>query len=131
MKDGHAAAAIGTLKGLSKEADSLELKYIAAQSSSALGEAFLRTGDYSHAQEELQAAVRKSEDLGMKSLLPEGHYLLSEVLRKKGGVAEANRHLQQAAQLVEEMRQESHTDALLQRADLKVILEDSKRQKGT
>jgi len=131
VKDGHAAAAIGTLKGLSKEADSLELKYIAAQSSSALGEAFLRTGDYSHAQEELQAAVRKSEDLGMKSLLPEGHYLLSEVLRKKGGVAEANRHLQQAAQLVEEMRQESHTDALLQRADLKVILEDSKRQKGT
>jgi tetratricopeptide (TPR) repeat protein len=119
------------LKDLSKEADSLELKYIAAQCSSALGEAFLRTGDYSHAQDELQAAVRKSEDLGMKSLLPEGHYLLSEALRKKGGVAEANRHLQQAAHLVEEMRQESRTDALLQRADLKVILEDSKRQKGT
>ncbi len=67
----------------------------------------------------------------MKSLLPEGHYLLSEALRKKGAIAEADRHLQQAADLVEQMRQESHTDALLQRADLKAILEDSKKQKRT
>jgi tetratricopeptide (TPR) repeat protein/predicted Ser/Thr protein kinase len=127
VKDGHAAAAISTLKGLSKEANSLELRYVAAQCSTALGEALLRTGDYPHAQEELQTVVRKSEDLGMKSLLPEGHYLLSEALRKKGATAEAERQLQQAAQLVEQMHQESHTEALLQRSDLKAILEDSKK----
>jgi len=95
-----------------------------------LGEALLATGDSSHAQDELAAAVRKSEDLGMKSLLPGGHSLLAQALRKKGAAAEADRHLQQAAQIIEEMRQESKTDALLQRADLKPILEDSKKQKG-
>jgi len=130
VKEGHASAAVGTLRSLFKEADSLDLKYIATQCSMVLGEALLATGDSSHAQDELAAAVRKSEDLGMKSLLPGGHSLLAQALRKKGAAAEADRHLQQAAQIIEEMRQESKTDALLQRADLKPILEDSKKQKG-
>jgi tetratricopeptide (TPR) repeat protein len=131
VEEGHAAAAVNTLKRLYSEANSLGVKFIATQCSVALGKGFLKAGDYSHAQDELQSAVRKSDDLGMKSLLPEAHYLLSQTLRKRGATAEADRHLQQAAQLVEEMRQESHTDALLQRPDLKVILEDSKKQKGT
>jgi hypothetical protein len=63
----------------------------------------------------------------MKSLLPEGHYLLSQALRKNGSKAEADRHLQQAAQLVEEMRQESKSESLLQRADLKPIVDESKK----
>ena len=127
IKEGHAAAAVNTLKGLRKEADSLAVKYIATQCSIALGEALLNSKDYSHAQDELQSAVRKSEDLGMKSLLPEGHYLLSQALRKNGSKADADRHLQQAAQLVEEMRQESKSDSLLQRADLKLIVEEARK----
>jgi eukaryotic-like serine/threonine-protein kinase len=127
IKEGHAAAAVNTLKGLRKEADSLAVKYIATQCSIALGEALLNSKDYSHAQDELQSAVRKSEDLGMKSLLPEGHYLLSQALRKNGSKAEADRHLQQASQLVEEMRQESKSDSLLQRADLKLIVEEARK----
>jgi hypothetical protein len=63
----------------------------------------------------------------MKSLLPEGHYLLSQALRKNGKQSDADRHLQQAAQLVEEMRQESKSDSLLQRADLKPIVEEAKK----
>jgi tetratricopeptide (TPR) repeat protein len=127
IKEGHAAAAVNTLKGLRKEADSLAVKYLAIKCSVALGEALLQTKDYPHAQDELQSAVRKSEDLGMKSLLPEGHYLLSQVLRRKDNNAEADRHLRQAAQLVEEMRQESKSDSLLHRADLKPIVEEAKK----
>ena len=118
---------MNTVKGLYKEADSLGVKYIATECAVALGEAFLNARDYARAQDELQSAVRKSEDLGMKSLLPEAHYLLSQALRKKGATAEADRHLQQAAQLVEQMRQESHTDALLQRADFKPILQETRK----
>lgn len=127
IKEGHAAGAVDALKSLRKEADSLPQKYIATQSSIALGAAFLNTRDYSHAQDELQSAVRKSEDLGMKSLLPEAHYLLAEALRKNGSDTDADRHLQQAAQLVEEMRQESKSDSLLQRADLRPIVEAAKK----
>src|SRR6266478_3917673 len=127
IKEGKAAAAVNTLKELRKEADSLGVKYIATKCSVALGNALLQAKDYAHAQDELQSAVRKSEDLGMKSLLPEGHYLLSQTLRKRGDTADADRHLQQAAQLVEEMRQESKSDSLLQRADLKPIVEEAKK----
>src|SRR6266478_1336156 len=125
IKEGHTAAAVNTLKGLRKEADSLAVKYIATQCSIALGESLLNSKDYSHAQDELQSAVRKSEDLGMKSLLPEGHYLLSQALRKSGKNSEADNHLKQAAQLIEQMRQESQSDALLERADLKPIVKES------
>jgi tetratricopeptide (TPR) repeat protein len=125
VKDGRAASAVNTLKGLQKEADSLGVKYLVTRCSIALGEALLNTKDYSQAQGELQSALRKSEDLGMKSLLPEGHYLLSQALRKKGNNSDADNHLKQAAQALEQMRQESQTDALLQRADLKPIAKES------
>ena len=125
VKQGHAAAAVNNLKSLMKEAELLGVKYLATRCSIALGEALLNTKDYSQAQEYLQSAVRKSEDLGMKSLLPEGHYLLSQALRKKGNNTEADNHLKQAAQLLEQMRQESQSDALLERADVKPITKET------
>ena len=125
VKEGHAATAVNTLKSLFKEADSLGVKYPATECSIALGEALLASNDYAHAQDVLESAVRKSEDLGMKSLLPEAHYLLSQALRKKGNISDADRHLQQAGQYVEQMRQESQSDALLQRADLKPIVKEA------
>jgi tetratricopeptide (TPR) repeat protein/predicted Ser/Thr protein kinase len=125
VNEGHAATAVSALRGLIREADSLGVKYLATSCSIALGEALLASKDYAHAQDELESAVRKSEDLGMKSLLPEAHYLLSQALRKKGNVSDADRHLQQAAQYVEQMRQESQTDALLERADFKPIVKEA------
>jgi serine/threonine protein kinase/Tfp pilus assembly protein PilF len=123
VKEGRGAAAVATLKGLRKEADALAVKYLTTKCSLVLGEALLQARDYVQAQDELESTIRKSEDLGMKSLLPEAHYLLSEVMRKRDNNAEADHHLQQARELVEQMRQESKTDSLLQRSDLKVIVE--------
>jgi tetratricopeptide (TPR) repeat protein len=127
VKEGKAASVVGTLRGLLTEANSLGARYLATRCSIVLGEALLQSKDYSHAKDELESAVRKSEDSGMKSLLPEAHFLLSQALRKKGNTAEADHHLQQAAQLIEEMHQESKTDALLGRADLKTILQQAKK----
>ena len=127
VKEGHAGAAVSTLKSLCNEANSLDVKFIATECMVALGDALLNSKDYVHARDDLQSAVRKSEDLGMKSLLPEAHYLLSQAMSKNGDKSGADRHLQQAAQLVEEMRQESKSDSLLQRADLKVIVEEAKK----
>lgn len=128
IREGRAPAAANSLKGLRKEADSLALKYFATKSSLALGEALLQTKDVAQAQDELQSAVRKCEDLGMKSLLPEGHYLLSQALRKRGSNSDADRHLQQAREILEQMRQESKSDSVLQRADLKPIVEESRNK---
>jgi tetratricopeptide (TPR) repeat protein/predicted Ser/Thr protein kinase len=125
VKDGRAAATLPGLKSLCPEADTLGVKYLALQCSIGLGDAYLNTKDYSKAESELLTAVRKGEELGMKSVLPETHYLLSQALRKQGNNAEADRHQQMAAQMVEQMRQESKSDGLKARADLKGIAEQS------
>jgi eukaryotic-like serine/threonine-protein kinase len=123
VSEGHSAAVVGTLKGLVKEAEALGAKYIATQCSITLGDALLGTKDYTHAREELESALRKSEDSGMKSLEPRAHYLLSQALRASGNTVEADMHLKQASDLLEQMRQESHADTLLERSDLKPIVE--------
>jgi eukaryotic-like serine/threonine-protein kinase len=123
VSEGHSAAAVGTLKGLVKEAETLGAKYIATQCSITLAEALLGTKDYTHAREELESTLRKSEDSGMKSLEPRAHYLLSQVLRAGGNTVEADMQLKLASDLLEQMRQESHADTLLERSDLKPIVD--------
>ena len=122
VSEGHSSAVVGTLKGLVKEAETLGAKYIAAECSVTLAEALLGTKDYTHAREELESVLRKSQDAGMKSLEPRAHYLLSQVLRADGKTAEADMQLKQASDLLDQMRQESRADTLLERWDLKPIV---------
>jgi eukaryotic-like serine/threonine-protein kinase len=123
VSEGHSSAVVGTLKGLVKEAETLGAKYIAAECSVTLAEALLGTKDYTHAREELESVLRKSQDAGMKSLEPRAHYLLSQALRADGNPAEADMQLKQASDLLDQMRQESHADTLLERSDLKPIVD--------
>jgi tetratricopeptide (TPR) repeat protein/predicted Ser/Thr protein kinase len=124
VKEGRNAEAIGTLKKLAQEADSSRLKYAATECSVYLGEALLNSKNYSAARQELEGAVRKSESLGLKALLVRSDYLLAVALRATGDQSGATRRFQDASKLFEEMRQESHSDALLKRADLKQIAEN-------
>ncbi len=87
VSEGHSSAVVGTLKGLVKESETLGAKYIAAECSVTLAEALLGTKDYTHAREELESVLRKSQDSGMKSLEPRAHYLLSQALRASGNAA--------------------------------------------
>jgi eukaryotic-like serine/threonine-protein kinase len=127
IQEGRSAAAVAAAKDLIKEANALGLKYAATDGSLTLGEAMLASKDYAHARQELESALRKTQDLGMISLQPRAHYLLSQALRNTGNKPDADQHLKKAAELVEQMRQESHADALLERADLKPIVAEARK----
>jgi len=123
IQDGHAAAAVGSLKALSAEAEAVGEKYLSTQCSLYLGEALVELKDYPRARQELETVARKARDSGMNSLLPQAHYWLAMALRGSGDKSGAAAHLQQASQFLAEMRRESGSDFLLKRADLRPIAE--------
>jgi tetratricopeptide (TPR) repeat protein len=127
IQEGHPEPALAITRDLIKEASDLGLKYTATDASITLGEALLAAKDSPKARQELESALRKSEDLGMVSLQPRAHYLLSETLRNTASGPEAEMHLKKAAALVEQMRQESHSDTLLDRLDLKPIVSETRK----
>jgi tetratricopeptide (TPR) repeat protein/predicted Ser/Thr protein kinase len=124
VREGRIAEVITSLKKLIQDADAARFKYASAESSVYLGEALLLSKNYPAARQELESAARKSENLGLKALLAKSDYLLGMTLRASGNQAEAARRFQDASKLLEEMHQESKSDALLKRADLKPIAEN-------
>ncbi|MGB8537995.1 MAG: tetratricopeptide repeat protein, partial [Acidobacteriaceae bacterium] len=123
VKDGHGSAVAGTLRPLAHEADGMGLKFLSTQCAVYLGEALITAKDYSHARQELDGAIRTSEDLGMRALLPQANYLESLALRGSGDTSGADHHLQEAVKTLEEMHKESKSDAILRREDLRSIAE--------
>ena len=128
IREGHAAAAVSTLKELVKDADAMGQKYLSTKCSLYAGVALVESRNYSQGRQEIEAVLRKAQDQGMKSLLPQANYWLAIALRGSGNNAEAASHFQQAAQLLEEMHQESRSDALLKREDLRPIVEEAARK---
>jgi len=126
--EGHATAAVGALKALVKDADSMGQKYLSAQCSLYVGVALVESKNYSQGRQEIEAVLRKAQDQGMKSLLPQAHYWLAVAFRDGGSKSDAATHFQQAAQLLEEMHQESRSDALLKREDLRLISQEAARK---
>jgi tetratricopeptide (TPR) repeat protein len=131
VKEGRSQAAMGTLKALAQEADTLGLKYLSAECSIYLAEALVNTGDYSHARQELGRAVAKTERLGLRTLSAKGHYLLATELRLTGNGAEAAGHYRQALRLLEAIRNEAGANNVLERADLNPIYTDCTRWSQT
>ena len=131
VKEGRSQAAIGALKGLAQEADTLGLKYLSAECSIYLAEALVNTRDYSRARQELDRAVAKTEGLGLPTLSAKGHYLLATELRLTGKGAEAAGHYREALRLLEDIRKEAGASNVLQRADLNPIYTDSTRWSQT
>jgi len=127
-REGHAAAAATALKGLVKEADTVGQNYLSAKCSLYAGVALVESKSYSQGRQEIETLLRKAQDQGMKSLLPEAHYWLAMALIGSGNKADATAHFQQATQLLEEMHQESHSDGLLKRTDLRPIAEQAARK---
>jgi tetratricopeptide (TPR) repeat protein/predicted Ser/Thr protein kinase/TolB-like protein len=127
IQEGHSAAAIGSLKSLAQEADSLGLKYLSAQCSTYRGEALLGSKDYAHAQQELQTALGKAEKLGLRELLAKDQYLLATALRLTGNGTEASGHYREALRWLEEIRKEAGSDKVMQRTDLNSVYAESAR----
>ncbi len=121
VKEGRSQAALSSLKSAAQQADRLGLKDLSTEASLDLAEALLNTRGYAAARTELEAALRTSEKLGLQAQLARGHYLLARTLQLTGNPAEAARQQAEATRILEDIRKEAKSDAILKRADLSPI----------
>jgi eukaryotic-like serine/threonine-protein kinase len=121
IRDGNARAALKNLNAAAKDAHTLGLKYVFIECAIHRGEALTQLKDYAGARQDLETAVQIGEKLGARALLVLAHHMLAKVFSSTRNPAEASRHSTEAFRLLEEIRKELHSDALLQREDLKPI----------
>ncbi|HLV93843.1 MAG TPA: tetratricopeptide repeat protein, partial [Candidatus Acidoferrales bacterium] len=124
--DGRASTAPAAFRALAKEADGLGQKYLAVESSLYSGIALVMSKNYSQGQREISAALSNAQAASMKSLLPQAHYWLAVAMKGSGDKSGAATHFAQATSMLQEMRQESQSDSILKREDLKAIAEASR-----
>jgi tetratricopeptide (TPR) repeat protein len=122
VQEKRGQAAIAPLKALVKEADAAGLKHVSTGAELALAEALLDAHQYPAAKKELETSLRTSEKLGLQALLARSHYLMGRTLElSRSGSAEAASHYAAAKRILETIRQESGSDAILKRQDLSAI----------
>jgi serine/threonine protein kinase/tetratricopeptide (TPR) repeat protein len=131
VQEGHAGAALNSLRSLAQQAQELGLKYIAIECSLHMAEAMTQAKDYSHARQELDRALSQSDKLGLKPLTVKAHYLLATTLRQSGNNAEAQDHYRQALRLLDALRKEPGAEKLMQRSDVSTMFSDSTRSLQT
>ncbi len=118
----HNQAAIAPLKALVQEADAVGLKQISTAAALALAEALLNAHQYPAARKGLETSLRTSEKLGLQALLARSHYLLGRTLELSGTAsAEAAQHYAAARRILETIHQESSSEDILKREDLRSI----------
>jgi serine/threonine protein kinase/predicted negative regulator of RcsB-dependent stress response len=125
VKDGHSRDAVNMLRKLADEADTQGLRYLSVECSVFLGEALMNSKDYSHARQELERALARSEKLGLQALQVKSHSLLATTLRLSGNTKEASSHYADARRILDGMRKESKSDTLLKRADFAAVFAES------
>jgi hypothetical protein len=112
---------------LALEADGLELKYPSVQASAFLEYSLVHKRDYEHARQELERTMPEAEKLKLRSILAQDHHLLGTVLRLSGHGSEAASHYRDALRYLDQIRQDTGADAVLQRSDLNTIYTESNR----
>jgi tetratricopeptide (TPR) repeat protein len=123
-------AAVAPLKAVVHDADAVGLKNISTAATLSLAEALMNTHQYPAAKKEIERAQTTSEKLGLQVLQARSQYLLGRNLELSGnGSTEAAPHYAAAKRLLEAIRQESGSDALLKRQDLIAISEQSAGQR--
>ena len=127
VKEGPSQAAITNLRGIAQQSGALRLKYLSTECAILLAEALLGRRDYSGIQQELEPALRSSEDLGARALLVRCHYLFATALHGTGKEPEALRHYAEVRRILAEIHQEARSDEVLKRSDLGPIYEESAR----
>ena len=119
--------ATAELKTVAATADSLGMKYLSLEASALLGQALVESKDYTHAQQELERALAGAQKLELREILAQVQCSLGNDLRLSGRGAEATDHYRQALQYLDQIRQDTGSDAFLQRSDLKPIYAESTR----
>jgi serine/threonine protein kinase/lipopolysaccharide biosynthesis regulator YciM len=114
-------AAVVPLKAVIAEAEAAGLKNISTEATLALAAALLNTRQYPAAKRELESAQSTSEKLGLQVLQARSQHLLGRALQLSGNTADAPPHFAAAKRILEAIRQESGSDAILKRQDLSAI----------
>jgi len=125
LLDGRTESALSAFESLEGEADALGLEYESAESSLCLAEALLERNDYDQAQERLEQVLRESERSGLRVLLARSHVLLGRLHRLSGDDTESARYYQEALRVLNEMQEESGSEAFLNRTDLKRLHDEA------
>ncbi len=123
----HAAAALGSLRALSQQAQELGLKYIALECSIHTAEAMIQSRNFAGARQELERTLIQSDKLGLNPLSLRANYLLAETLRQSGSLSEAQDHYRSALRILDAIRKDPGAEKVMQRADLAAISSESNR----
>jgi len=121
ISEGHSQAAAADLRILAQQADSLGKKYISMDCYASLAEALVKNKDYTHARQELQRSLGRSEKLGLRLESARIHYFLGTALRLSGDGAQATAQYRQALHLLDDIRKEPGAEHVIERYDLKPI----------
>jgi eukaryotic-like serine/threonine-protein kinase len=122
VKEGHGQNAVKELRDLGKQVDDLGLKYLSTRCSISAAEALMSARSYSAAQQEAERDLKVSEKLGFKFLAARVHYVLAGVLRANKQPDQASSQYQQARRIIEDIGQQSHSAAFVQRSDVAAML---------
>jgi eukaryotic-like serine/threonine-protein kinase len=109
------------LKTVVQAADAAGVKNVSVAATLALAEALLNARQYPAAKKELQSALSTSNKLGLQVLEARSQYGLGRAAELSGAGAEAGPHYAAAKRILAALRQESGSDALLNRHDLAPI----------
>lgn len=112
---------------LMQQADSRNLKYLSVESSIDSAQALIAHKDYAAAEQELQAALGKSEKLGSRFQSARIQYLLASAMRSAGKQNDASQHYRTAQKLIDDMQKDSGAEQLLLRSDVKSMYSDATR----
>ena len=125
--EGRGPESIATLRELMQKADEQGVPNISVECAVSLAEALIQGHQNAQAQQELERALLRADKLGLKPLSAKANFLLGQVLQASGSGTDAQQHYQKAVRLLDEMRKESGSEKILQRADLKKIYDEASR----
>jgi Tfp pilus assembly protein PilF len=92
-----------------------------------MAEAMMQSHDYTHARQELEGALLRSDKLGQQSLSAHAHYLLATIARDSANNTEAQDNYREVLRALDAMKKDAGAEKLLQRSDLKLMYEESTR----
>lgn len=118
-------SAIDTVRKLGREADAAGLKYYSVEATISIAQALLGVERYEEARQSLEDLLRETSRSGLRIHAAKTRFLLGEVSRQEGNEGEMRRHFRETARILEELKSEAETEAVLQRGDLAPLYEES------
>jgi tetratricopeptide (TPR) repeat protein len=125
VREKQGGQAIPELRKLIQQADDLSLKYPSVEAQIFMSEAMMQSHDYPHARQELQRALLLAGKFGQQPLSAYAHYLLATMARDSGNSADAEDNYRAAIGTLDAMKKEPGAEKLLQRADMKLMYDQS------